>query len=211
MKFFLDSADVIEIRRTADLGLLDGITTNPTLLSKTGKNTETLLREIASICQGPVSCEVLATDVDGMKREAREIHSWAPNLVVKIPLTAEGIAAVRWCSNEGIKTNVTLCFTAIQALIAAKAGATYISPFVGRLDDISNDGMHLIREIKTIYDNYEFDTEILVASIRGPMHIVESALVGADIVTVPFNVISKVLQHPLTASGLAQFLADAKK
>lgn len=211
MKFFIDTADIDEIRSAAALGILDGVTTNPSLVAKTGKDYATVIGEIGEICKGPISAEVLALDYEGMMKEAREWAGLAPNIVVKIPLTEEGIRAVVTCTEEGIKTNVTLCFSASQALLAAKAGATYISPFVGRLDDISIEGMELIAQIRQIYDNYDFATEILVASIRSPMHLLESAKLGADVSTIPFKVFSQLVKHPLTDIGLAKFVEDSKK
>ncbi len=211
MKFFIDSADISEIREAAALGLLDGVTTNPSLVSKTGKPFRKVLDDILAVVDGPVSAEVTATDFDGMVAEAKELAGIADQIVVKIPIIQEGLKAVRWCSENGIRTNVTLCFHPLQALMAAKAGARYISPFVGRLDDISQDGMELVGQIRTVYDNYGFDTEILVASIRNPMHVVEAALMGADVSTVPFKVLTGLLKHPLTETGLAKFLADWKK
>ncbi len=211
MKFFIDTANLQEIREAAELGILDGVTTNPTLLSREPGDPYENLKEICRIVPGPVSGEVIATDYAGMVREARELAKMAENLVIKIPMTVDGIKAVRTLSAEGIKTNVTLVFSAAQALLAAKAGATFVSPFVGRLDDISSDGMHLIEQIVTIYTNYQFDTEILVASVRHPMHVVQAALMGADIVTMPFAVINKLFKHPLTDVGIDRFLADWKK
>jgi len=208
MKFFIDSADIDEIREAAALGVVDGVTTNPSLVSKTGKDFRTLLAEILEVVDGPISAEVTAIEAEGMKAEARELASIHDNIVVKIPVIREGLKAVRWCTSNGIRTNVTLCFNSMQALLAAKAGASYISPFVGRLDDIGHDGMDLIGEIRTIYDNYGFDTEILSASIRNPLHVVQSAMVGADVATVPYNVLMQLLKHPLTDSGLAKFLDD---
>jgi len=211
MQFFIDTAQVDEIREAAALGVLDGVTTNPSLVARTGKPFRKVLEEILEIVDGPVSAEVTATDFEGITREARELASIHENIVVKIPVIQEGIKAVRWCRDEGIRTNVTLCFNPMQALIAAKAGATYISPFVGRLDDISTDGMELIAQIRQVYDNYGFDTEILVASIRHPMHCVQAALMGADVATMPFKVITSLLRHPLTDIGLERFLEDWKK
>ncbi len=211
MKFFIDTANLQEIREAAELGILDGVTTNPTLLSREPGDPYENLKKICRIVPGPVSGEVIATDYAGMVREARELAKMAENLVIKIPMTVDGIKAVRTLSAEGIKTNVTLVFSAAQALLAAKAGATFVSPFVGRLDDISSDGMHLIEQIVTIYTNYQFDTEILVASVRHPMHVVQAALMGADIVTMPFAVINKLFKHPLTDVGIDRFLADWKK
>jgi transaldolase len=211
MKFFIDTADVKEIREGAAMGLVDGVTTNPSLVAKTGRKFKDVLLEICDIVKGPVSAEVTATDYAGMMKEAREYAALRDNIVVKIPLLAEGLKAVRTCSEEKIKTNVTLCFSATQALLAAKAGATYISPFVGRLDDISTDGMQLIGEIVQIYDNYAYSTEVLVASVRGPMHVQQAALLGAHVATCPLSVLHQLCKHPLTDSGLAKFLADWEK
>ncbi|MGD8985442.1 MAG: fructose-6-phosphate aldolase [Desulfobacteraceae bacterium] len=211
MKFFIDTANVEEIRKTNDLGLLDGVTTNPTLVSKEGREFEGLIKEICSIVDGPVNAEVVSTDGEGMINEAKDLVKLADNIVVKIPLIEEGLKAVKILAAEGIKTNVTLCFSPTQALMAAKAGAAYISPFVGRLDDISSTGMDLVEQIITIYDNYGFDTEIIVASIRNPTHVVDAALMGADIATIPYKVIQQLIKHPLTDIGLEKFLADWKK
>jgi transaldolase len=211
MQIFIDSADVREIREAAAMGVIDGCTTNPSLVAKVGRKLEEVIPEICTIVDGPVSAEVISTDAEGMIREGRELAKIHKNVVVKIPLIADGLKAVRVFSAEGIKTNVTLCFSPMQAMLAAKAGATYISPFVGRLDDIQSDGMELIEQIVTIYENYGFDTQVLVASVRSPMHLVQSALIGAHCATVPFNVIAQLLKHPLTDKGLEQFLADAKK
>ena len=211
MQIFIDSADVRELREAASMGVIDGCTTNPSLVAKVGRKLEELIPEICSIVDGPVSAEVLSTDVDGMVAEGRILAKIHKNVVVKIPLIGEGLKAVRIFTAEGIKTNVTLCFSPMQALLAAKAGATYISPFVGRLDDIQYDGMELIEQLVTIYENYGFNTQILVASVRGPMHLVQSALIGAHCSTVPFSVIGQLLKHPLTDAGLEKFLADAKK
>jgi transaldolase len=211
MQIFIDSADVREIREAAAMGVIDGCTTNPSLVAKVGRKLEEVIPEICSIVDGPVSAEVISTDAEGMIREGRELVKIHKNVVVKIPLIADGLKAVRVFAAEGIKTNVTLCFSPMQAMLAAKAGATYISPFVGRLDDIQSDGMELIEQIVTIYENYGFDTQVLVASVRSPMHLVQSALIGAHCATVPFNVIAQLLKHPLTDKGLEQFLADAKK
>lgn len=211
MKFFIDTGDIGEIKEAAKLGILDGVTTNPSLVAKTGKKYKDLVKEICEICQGPISAEVLATDYDGMMSEA---HAWAklaPNIVVKIPLIEEGIKATVTCTKEGIKTNVTLCFQAVQALVAAKAGATFISPFIGRIDDSGWDGMQVIRDIRKIYDNYHYKTEILTASVRTVNHVREAAEAGADIVTIPFSTFKVLLKHPLTDKGLAQFVEDAKK
>lgn len=211
MKFFIDSGDIGEIKAAAAMGLVDGVTTNPSLLAKAGKPMQQALVEIAEIIDGPISGEVLATDYEGMVREGREIAAIHENLVVKVPLTADGLRAVRTFKNEGIRTNVTLCFSANQALLAAKAGATYISPFVGRIDDVSHEGMQLIEQIVTIYGNYGFDTEVLVASVRTPTHVLQAALLGADVCTIPFKVIQQLAHHPLTDLGLAKFVEDGKK
>jgi transaldolase len=211
MKFFIDTANVEEIRKTNDLGLLDGVTTNPTLVSKEGREFKGLIKEICSIVDGPVNAEVVSTDGEGMIKEAKDLVKLADNIVVKIPLIEEGLKAVKVLAAEGIKTNVTLCFSPTQALMAAKAGAAYVSPFVGRLDDISSTGMDLVEQIITIYDNYGFDTEIIVASIRNPTHVVDAALMGADIATIPYKVIQQLIKHPLTDIGLEKFLADWNK
>lgn len=211
MKFFLDTAFVEEIREVASWGVLDGVTTNPTLVAKTGKKYREVLEEICSIVDGPVSAEVLSLDFEGMVREAKELAKISEKIAVKIPFTKEGLKAVRYLSAEGIKTNVTLVFSPSQAILAAKVGATFVSPFVGRLDDISHTGMDLIRTIVDIYSNYDFDTEIIVASVRNPIHVVESALSGAHIVTVPYAVMEALLKHPLTDIGIKRFLGDWKK
>lgn len=211
MKFFIDTADVDEIREATTLGVVDGVTTNPSLIAKTGRSQHEVIRDIVSLVNGPISAEVTAVDLDGMLGQGRELASIHPNIVIKVPLTKEGLQACRAFRQEDIRVNVTLCFSPSQALIAAKAGATYISPFVGRLDDIAHDGMDLIRQIRVIYDNYDYDTEILVASIRHPMHLVESALAGADVSTIPYKVITGLIRHPLTDIGLEKFLADFKK
>ena len=211
MKIFLDTANVKEIREAHALGLLDGVTTNPSLVSKEGKDFHETLRELASFVNGPVNAEVVSTECDGMVSEGRTLAKIHKNIVVKIPLIKEGLKAVKILSREGIRVNVTLCFSATQALLAAKAGASYISPFIGRLDDISEVGMNLIRDIKTIYSNYGVKTEILVASIRNPIHVLEAAKIGADIATMPFEVFNKLFHHPLTDIGLARFLSDWEK
>lgn len=211
MKFFIDTANIKEIREAAALGILDGVTTNPSLVAKEGKDFRKLLDEILSIVDGPVSAEVISTDYDGLLKEAHEYAAIHHNIVVKVPLIKEGLKAVRTLASENIKTNVTLCFSPSQALLAAKAGATYISPFVGRLDDISHDGMGLISQIVQIYKNYDYKTEVLVASIRHPLHLVEAALMGAHVSTMPFSVIDKLFNHPLTDLGLEKFLSDWKK
>jgi len=211
MKFFIDTANINEIKEAAALGILDGVTTNPSLVSKEGKDFRKLLDEILAIVDGPVSAEVISTDYEGILKEAHDLVKTHKNIVVKVPVIKEGLKAVRTLSSENIKTNVTLCFSASQALLAAKAGATYISPFVGRLDDISHDGMELISQIVQIYKNYNYKTEVLVASIRHPLHLVEAALMGADVCTMPFSVIDKLFNHPLTDLGLEKFLSDWKK
>ncbi|UCC80587.1 MAG: fructose-6-phosphate aldolase [Candidatus Zixiibacteriota bacterium] len=211
MKFFIDTGNPDEIRAAKEMGLLDGVTTNPSLLSKENRKFHELLTEICEICEGPVSAEVTAVDTEGMIREARELAKIADNIVIKVPIIKAGVTAIKRLESEGIKVNVTLCFSPTQAIIAAKAGASFISPFVGRLDDISSDGMRLVQEIITIYDNFGFETEVLVASVRHSMHVVEAALMGADIITMPFNVIDKLLKHPLTDIGLEKFLADWEK
>jgi transaldolase len=211
MKFFIDTADVKEIREAAAMGLVDGVTTNPSLVAKTGRKFREILLEICDLVKGPVSAEVVGTTYDVMMKEARELAALRPNIVVKIPLIPEGLKAVRTCTDEGIKTNVTLCFSATQALLAAKAGASFISPFVGRLDDVSTNGMQLIQEIVQIYDNYGFSTEVLVASVRHPMHVQEAALIGAHVATCPLSVLLQLSRHPLTDAGLAKFLADWEK
>jgi transaldolase len=208
MKFFIDTADVKEIREAESLGILDGVTTNPTLVSKTGRPFRETIEEICSIVSGPVSAEVVSTKTDDMVKEARELAKIAENIVVKIPLIKDGLKAVKILTSEGIHVNVTLCFSSNQALLAAKAGGTYVSPFVGRLDDRGHTGMEVIEEIRTIYDNYGFNTQIIVASIRNPLHVRDAALMGADIATVPFAVFNNIVKHPLTDEGLKQFLAD---
>ncbi|HIJ19995.1 MAG TPA: fructose-6-phosphate aldolase [Deltaproteobacteria bacterium] len=211
MKFFIDTANVQEIREAHVLGMVDGVTTNPSLVAKEGRDFKELLKEICGIVDGPVSAEVVSVDAEGIVREARDLAGIAENIVVKVPLIEEGLKAVKILADEGIRTNVTLCFSAVQALMAAKAGAAYISPFVGRLDDINHVGMELVEQILTIYENYSFDTEVIVASIRSPLHVLDSALMGADIATIPFKVIKQLVKHPLTDIGLANFLADWKK
>jgi transaldolase len=211
MKFFVDTANVNEIREAAALGLLDGVTTNPSLIAKTGRKFREVVQEICAAVDGPVSLEVVGLEGDAMVAEGRDLAKIAKNVVVKCPLTREGLKATRTLASEGTKVNVTLCFTPIQALFAAKAGAAYISPFVGRLDDRGQDGMQVVREIKTIYRNYGFKTEVLVASVRHPIHVLEAALCGADVATIPFDVFSKLIQHPLTDQGLETFLKDWQK
>jgi transaldolase len=211
MKFFIDTADVNEIRQAQDMGLLDGVTTNPSLIAKTGRKFEDVIVEICEIVDGPISAEVVSTDYQGMIKEAKALSEIHKNIIVKIPLITEGLKATRWCTDNGIGTNVTLCFSPVQAMMAAKAGASFISPFVGRLDDISHDGMDLIGQIVQIYDNYGFDTEVLVASVRHPMHVTTAALMGAHVATIPFSVLGKLAHHPLTQIGLEKFLADWEK
>ena len=211
MKIFIDTANVKEIKEATILGLIDGVTTNPTLMAKEGRNPELVLKEICALVSGPVSAEVIALESVGMVNEARELVKLAKNIVVKIPLTKEGLKAVKVLSGEGIKTNVTLCFSAAQALLVAKAGATYVSPFIGRLDDIAQEGMNLISQIKKIYTNYNFKTQIIVASVRNPLHVVNAALIGADIATIPYAVIEQLIKHPLTEIGINKFLEDFKK
>lgn len=211
MKFFIDTANINQIKEAAAMGLLDGVTTNPSLVAKEGKNFLELLNEIIAIVDGPISAEVVSTDYEGILKEAYELSKIHKNIVIKVPLIKEGIKAVKTLSGKRIKTNVTLCFSPTQALLAAKAGATYISPFVGRLDDISTNGMELIRQIVTIYKNYGYTTEVLVASVRHPLHVVEAAMMGAHVCTMPFDVIDKLFKHPLTDIGLDKFLSDWKK
>ncbi|MCD6156396.1 MAG: fructose-6-phosphate aldolase [Candidatus Atribacteria bacterium] len=211
MKFFIDTAQVEEIKKALELGILDGVTTNPTLVAKTGRGFKEVITEICSLVPGPVSAEVVSLDAQGMIREARELASWAPNIVVKIPITEEGLKAIKVLSQEGIKVNTTLIFQPLQALMAAKAGARYVSPFVGRLDDISSNGLQLVADIVQIFKNYGFTTEVIVASVRNPMHVVEAAKMGAHIATIPYAVISKLVKHPLTDLGIKRFLEDWEK
>lgn len=211
MKFFIDTANIDEIKKANELGMVDGVTTNPSLVAKEGREFKGLIKEICDIVDGPVSAEVVSMDAEGMVKEARELANLADNIVVKIPMLEEGLKAVKTLAQEEINTNVTLCFSPIQALMAAKAGAAYISPFVGRLDDISQIGMELVEEIITIYDNYGFETEVIVASVRNPIHVLDAALMGADIATIPFKVIQQLTKHPLTDIGVEKFLADWKK
>lgn len=208
MKFFADTADVAEIRELAEEGLLDGVTTNPTLVHKAGRDFLDVVREIAGVVQGPVSAEVVALDYDGMMREADVLRKIASNIAVKVPMTPAGLKACRALTRNGAMVNVTLCFSAAQALLAAKAGATFVSPFVGRHDDVAFDGMQLIADIRLIYDHYEFPTQILVASVRHPMHVVEAAKIGADVMTAPPKIIWQLFKHPLTDAGIASFLKD---
>jgi len=211
MKFFIDTANVEEIKKANDLGMVDGVTTNPSLVAKEGREFKELIEDICGIVNGPVSAEVVSVESGPMVKEARDLSKIADNIVVKIPLIEEGLKAVKILSQEGIATNVTLCFSPTQALMAAKAGAAYISPFVGRLDDISHQGMDLVDQIITIYDNYGFETEVIVASVRNPLHVVDAALMGADICTIPYKVIQQLVKHPLTDIGLEKFLADWNK
>ena len=211
MKFFLDTANVEEIKQAMEWGILDGVTTNPTLISKTGRPFKEVVKEILDLVEGPVSLETVSLDSEGMIREGRMLAELGENVVVKIPMTKEGLKAVQVLESEGIPTNVTLVFSPMQALLAAKAGASYVSPFVGRLDDISSDGMKLIQDVKDIFDNYEFDTEIIVASVRHPMHVYEAALIGAHICTIPFKVMEQLFKHPLTDIGIERFLKDWEK
>jgi transaldolase len=211
MKFFVDTADVAAIAELNDLGMVDGVTTNPSLIAKSGRKFKDVIAEICAIVEGPVSAEVVSLDYDGMMREAADLRKIANNVTIKVPLTLDGLKACKALTSDGCMVNVTLCFSANQALLAAKAGATFISPFVGRLDDIHLDGTELIAEIRQIYDNYAFDTEILAASIRTPLHVKQVALIGADVATCPPSVIKSLVKHPLTDKGIEQFMADWKK
>ena len=211
MKFFIDTANIEQIKSAMAMGVLDGVTTNPSLAAKETAPYREILSDICKIVPGPVSAEVLATDYEGMVGEAQKLAKIADNIVVKIPTVLEGLKAIKTLSSQGVKINATLVFTSSQALLVAKAGAAYVSPFIGRLDDISRDGMGLISDIVTIYQNYCFDTEVLVASVRHPMHVVEAALIGADVITMPYGVIEKLIKHPLTDIGLEKFIADYKK
>lgn len=211
MKFFIDTANIEEIKEANSMGMVDGVTTNPTLIAKEGRDFEEVIKEICDIVDGPISAEVIGLDTEGMLKEARHLSGIHKNIVVKIPMTIDGIKAVRVLTQEGINTNVTLVFSPLQALMAAKAGATYVSPFIGRLDDLAQEGLILVEQIIEIYSNYAFDTEIIVASIRSPLHVLESAMMGADIATIPFSVLSKIAAHPLTDKGLKAFLDDWNK
>ena len=211
MKFFLDTANVEEIREAMTMGMVDGVTTNPTLIAKEGREFKEVIQEICEIVDGPISAEVISTDAEGMIKEGRDLAGIHENIVIKIPMLVDGLKAVQQLASEGIKTNVTLIFSALQALMAAKAGATFVSPFVGRLDDLSQDGLVLVEQIVEIYSNYAFDTEIIVASVRNPLHVLDSALMGADIATIPFGVLKKLAAHPMTDKGLKAFLDDWKK
>jgi len=211
MKFFIDTANIDEIKKAHALGMVDGVTTNPSLIAKENRPFEELLREICELVDGPVNGEAVSLDAEGMVEEGRHLAAFHPNIVVKIPMTTEGLKAVKILSTENIRTNVTLIFSSMQALMAAKAGASYVSPFVGRLDDISQVGMDLVSDIMNIYGNYGYETEVIVASIRNPIHVVEAALIGADIATIPFKVIGQLAKHPLTDIGMEKFLADWEK
>jgi len=211
MKFFLDTADIEEVKEAASWGILDGITTNPSHVAKTGRSFKEVLREIVAAVPGPVSAEVTATDFSGIMRQAHDLVTIASNIVIKVPMIVEGLKAIHALSNEGIKVNTTLCFSPLQSLLAAKAGATYVSPFIGRLDDIGQEGMDGIRELRQIFDNYGFETQILVASVRSPIHVRDAAVIGADVVTLPFDVFKKLPLHPLTDIGLEKFLNDWNK
>ncbi len=211
MKFFIDTANIEEIKKAVALGMVDGVTTNPSLIAKENRPFEDLLLEICDLVDGPVNGEVISLDAEGMVEEGRKLAAYHANIVVKIPMTTEGLKAVKILSSENIKTNVTLIFSSTQALMAAKAGASYVSPFVGRLDDISQVGMDLVNDIMNIYGNYGYETEVIVASIRSPVHVVEAALIGADIATIPFKVIDQLAKHPLTDIGMEKFLADWEK
>ena len=211
MKFFIDTANLSEIREAASLGIIDGCTTNPTLLSKEKGSYKEILGEICSIIEGPVSAEVVSLEADGMVKEGKELCKIADNIIIKVPCIREGIKALGMFKKEGIQTNATLCFSANQGLIVAKAGATYVSPFVGRIDDVGNPGMDLVREIVQIYHNYAFSTQVIVSSVRHPQHVYESALSGADVATIPFKVLEQLIKHPLTDAGIKSFLADWEK
>ncbi len=211
MKFFIDTANIEEIKEANSMGMADGVTTNPTLIAREKGNFEDIIKEICKIVDGPISAEVISLDTEGMLKEARHLASIHKNIVVKIPMTIDGIKATRQLSEEGIKTNVTLIFSPLQALMAAKAGASYVSPFIGRLDDISNEGILLVEQIVEIFNNYAFETEVIVASVRNPLHVLDAALMGADIATIPFKVLSKFASHPLTDKGIKAFLDDWNK
>lgn len=211
MKFFIDTANIVEIKEANNMGMVDGVTTNPSLIAKEGRDFKEIITEICEIVDGPISAEVISLEEAGMVSEARELVKIHENIVVKIPMTIDGLKAVRTLSSEGIKTNVTLVFSTLQALMAAKAGASYVSPFIGRLDDLAQDGLVLVDQIVTIYDNYDYDTEVIVASVRNPLHVLDSALMGADIATIPFNVLAKLAAHPMTDKGIAAFMADWEK
>ena len=211
MKFFIDTANLDEIKKGLEMGMVDGVTTNPSLVAKEDKPFSEILTEICRVVDGPVSAEVVSLDADGMCKEAKVLAAMSDNIVVKIPMIVEGLKAVKRLTAEGIKTNVTLVFSSAQALLAAKAGATYVSPFVGRLDDIGEHGMDLISDIMTVYRNYGYESEVIVASVRNPLHVMDAAMIGADIATIPLKVIEQLAKHPLTTNGIAQFLADWEK
>ena len=211
MKFFIDTANLAEIKDAHSMGMVDGVTTNPSLIAKEGRAFEDIIKEICEIVDGPISAEVISTDYNGMIQEAKKLAEIHDNIVVKIPMTIDGIKATKTLTEEGIKTNVTLVFSPLQALMAAKAGATFVSPFVGRIDDISSDGMLLVEQIVEIYGNYAFDTQVIVASVRNPLHVLDAALIGADIATIPYSVLKRLASHPLTDKGLKAFLDDWKK
>lgn len=211
MKFFIDTADVAEIKAAHDLGLVDGVTTNPSLIAKSGRDFKEVITEITALVDGPISAEVIALDAEGMLKEGRELAKIHSNIVIKVPMTTEGLKATKTFAQEGIKINVTLIFSPLQALLAAKAGATYVSPFVGRLDDVGHEGLEGVEQISTIYDNYGYTTEIIVASVRSPMHVLNAGLIGADICTIPYGVMAQLAKHPLTDAGIDKFLADWKK
>jgi transaldolase len=211
MKFFIDTANIAEIKEANAMGMVDGVTTNPSLIAKEGGDFKEIITEICGIVDGPISAEVISLETDGMVTEARDLAKIHDNITIKVPMTVDGLKATRRLASEGIKTNVTLVFSPLQALMAAKAGATFVSPFVGRLDDLSQEGMLLVEQIVEIYSNYAYDTEVIVASIRNPLHVLDAALVGADISTIPFNVLSKLAAHPLTDKGIQAFLDDWNK
>ncbi|MBC8318053.1 MAG: fructose-6-phosphate aldolase [Desulfobulbaceae bacterium] len=211
MKFFIDTANITEIKKAVEMGMVDGVTTNPSLIAREDKPFEEILKEICETVDGPISAEVVSLDAEGMLVEGRKLAAIHPNIVIKVPMIIEGLKAVKQFAAEGIKTNVTLVFSSAQALLAAKAGASFVSPFVGRLDDISHTGMDLVADIMNIYDNYGYQTEVIVASVRSPLHVTESALIGADIATIPFKVIAQLAKHPLTDIGMENFLADWEK
>ncbi len=211
MKFFIDTANINEIKEAASMGMVDGVTTNPSLIAKEGREFTEIIKDICAIVDGPISAEVISLDTEGMVREARELVKIHKNIVIKIPMTIDGLKATRMLTDEGIKTNVTLIFSPLQALMAAKAGATYVSPFVGRLDDLAQDGLVLVEQIVTLFDNYGFTTEVIVASVRNPLHVLDSALMGADIATIPFDVLKKLAGHPMTDKGIKAFMDDWNK
>jgi len=211
MKFFIDTANINEIKEAASMGMVDGVTTNPSLIAKEGRDFKEIIKDICAIVDGPISAEVISLDTEGMVREARELVKIHKNIVIKVPMTIDGLKATRMLTNEGIKTNVTLIFSPLQALMAAKAGATYVSPFVGRLDALAQDGLVLVEQIVTMFDNYGFTTEVIVASVRNPLHVLDSALMGADIATIPFDVLKKLASHPMTDKGIKAFMDDWNK